>query len=159
AGMGPAAEDALPSIEPLLSADDPILRLGAAYALQQIGHQPEQMKRIISEATSSQDPKIKLQAALCLAGIEGEADSDAMRKQQSALIRAAMVPNIKASPVTSPASDDPYEAELDLWNEAIRIDPSDSQAFCLRGDVFKRCKRYDEAVADLKHAVSLEPEN
>lgn len=54
---------------------------------------------------------------------------------------------------------DPHQQELDLWDEAIRIDPTDGQAYLLRGDVYERAGRQEEALADFAQATALEPDN
>ena len=46
---------------------------------------------------------------------------------------------------------------IEDFNEAIRLDPSDAEAYHGRGDVRLRQKRFNEAIGDYRKSIELKP--
>ena len=49
-------------------------------------------------------------------------------------------------------------SDLLFWNETIRLDPENAEAFFQRGNAHKSLGRYQRAIEDYHHAIRLKPE-
>lgn len=48
------------------------------------------------------------------------------------------------------------EKAVEYWNQAVEHYPDRWQAYCMRGDRLKKLGRYEEAIADFEHCVSMQ---
>ena len=52
-----------------------------------------------------------------------------------------------------------YDAAITALTEAIRLGPTNAQAFYTRGNVYVRAGAFDKALADFTEAIRLDPKN
>jgi tetratricopeptide (TPR) repeat protein len=98
---------------------------------------------------------LQIQARLAMVDFPPASDTAAATAMHTQILKA--VHGNTAKPTGNAV--DPYQQELELWNDAIQIDPRDSQAYLLRGDMLARAKHCDEALADYDRAAAIEPDN
>ena len=55
--------------------------------------------------------------------------------------------------------DGKYQEAIRVFNEAIKLDPSNGDLYLLRGDVYKKWEKYDDAIRDFSEAIKLDPSN
>ena len=52
-----------------------------------------------------------------------------------------------------------YEEALPLLDEAVRLNPENTDSLLARGTVYRKCQRYSEAITDYDSVIRIEPQN
>lgn len=148
AEMGPEAAGAFPALLHTVATHSGQVRSQAALALFKMGYEADAVVPVLQQAAGSDDFVERASAVAALHEVDPSS-------QATVGLPTKFFDHIDSYDYH--VLDVPENEAVAVWDDAIRADPGDAQAYLLRGLAHYRRDDVPSAIADLDRAIELDP--